>query len=124
MLKERAKILLLLHIILIIYSMSGIFSKMAAGQPFLSGRFFIYYAVAIILLGVYAAGWQQVMKHLPLTAAFANKAVTVVWGMVWGIVFFEEPVTKGKAAGALLVIIGIFIYAGACGKKEGGQYRR
>lgn len=114
LLKERAKILLLLHMILAVYSISGIFSKMAAGQPFLSSGFCIYYA----------AGWQQIIKYLPLTAAFANKAVTVVWGMVWGIVFFEEPVTKGKATGALLVIIGIFIYAGAGGKKEGGQYNR
>ena len=67
-------------------------------------------------------GWQQVIKYLPLTAAFMNKSVTVVWGMVWGVLFFNEPVTAGKAAGALSVILGIIIYAGAEEKGEGGSH--
>lgn len=113
----------LLQLLLAVYSVSGIFSKMAAGQPFMSGRFCAYYAIVILLLGIYAVGWQQAIKCLPLTTAYANKAVTVVWGMVWGILFFAEPVTIGKAAGALLVITGIVVYAGAGEKEEGGQYR-
>lgn len=121
-LDKRVKILLLLHVIMTIYSISGVFSKMAAGELFLSGRFCMYYAIVILLLGVYAVGWQQVIKYLPLTAAFMNKSVTVVWGMVWGVLFFKEPVTAGKAAGALLVILGIIIYAGAEEKGEGGSH--
>ena len=48
---------------------------------------------------------------MPLTVAFANKAVTVVWGIVWGFVFFKEPITTGKVVGAVLVIVGIVMYA-------------
>ena len=36
-------------------------------------------------LVAYAFGWQQVIKHLPLTTAYANKAVTVVWGILLGL---------------------------------------
>ena len=38
----------------------------------------------LLALVTYAAGWQQVIKHLPLTTAYANKAVTVVWGILAG----------------------------------------
>lgn len=94
-----------------ILSASGICSKVAAMQPFLSIGFFLYWLMGIALMGIYAIGWQQVMKRLPLTVAYANKAVTVVWGLLWGSIFFHEPVTAGKLAGSLLVVIGVACYA-------------
>lgn len=111
MTKSKWKVLVLLHIMLMIYSMSGICSKKAAGEEFLSPMFCVYYALIIILLGFYAIGWQQIIKRLPLTTAFANKAVTVVWGIVWGALFFQESVTVGKIIGAALVIAGVVLYA-------------
>lgn len=111
MTKQKMKTLLLLHIMLMIYSMSGICSKKAAGTTFLSLEFCIYYGLIILLLGFYAIGWQQIIKRLPLTTAFANKAVTVVWGIIWGFVFFHEPITVGKVVGAVLVIAGVVLYA-------------
>jgi drug/metabolite transporter (DMT)-like permease len=116
--KSRLKTLFLLHIMLMIYSMSGICSKLASGEAFLSFRFCFYYAIIILLLGFYAIGWQQIIKRLPLTTAFANKAVTVIWGIIWGAVFFHEKVTVGKVIGAILVIVGVIIYANADGKVE------
>lgn len=116
--KQKVKVLFLLHIMLMIYSMSGICSKMAAKQEFLSFSFCFYYGMIILLLGFYAIGWQQIIKRLPLTTAFANKAVTVVWGLVWGFVFFQEPITVKKVLGAILVITGVVIYAKADGEKD------
>lgn len=104
------KVLLLLHLLLMVYSTSGILSKLAAGVPFLSFRFCIYYGGIIGLLGVYAIGWQQIIKRMDLTAAFANKAVTVVWGIVWGTLFFGETVTAGKLMGAALMIAGVVLF--------------
>lgn len=109
--KDKGKSLLLLHMLLMVYSTSGIFSKLAAKECFLSPLFCIYYSVILILLGIYAAGWQQIIKRLPLTTAFANKAVTVAWGMIWGRLLFHEQITVGKASGAGLVILGIILYA-------------
>lgn len=111
--KSRIKLLFCLHLLLMLYSTSTICSKLAAGEPFLSFRFCLCYAGVIALLGLYAIGWQQIIKRLPLTMAFANKAVTVVWGLLWGVLFFQERITVGKIAGALLVIAGVVIYAGA-----------
>jgi drug/metabolite transporter (DMT)-like permease len=115
---KRTKTFLMLHIMLMIYSMSGICSKMAAKQKFLSLKFCICYGFIITLLGFYAIGWQQVIKRLPLTTAFANKAVTVVWGIIWGFLFFREPITPGKVIGALMVVCGIVMYALADGEQE------
>lgn len=109
--KSNLKTLFLLHIMLMIYSMSGICSKKAAVTEFLSLEFCLYYGAIIALLGFYAIGWQQIIKRLPLTTAFANKAVTVVWGIIWGAVFFCEPVTMGKIIGAIMVIAGVVLYA-------------
>ena len=111
--KSKLKVLFALHLMLMVYSMSGICSKMASKQEFLSTEFCFYYAMIIILLGFYAIGWQQIIKRLPLTMAFANKAVTIVWGIIWGVVFFDESITVGKVIGAALVIVGVVIYARA-----------
>ena len=104
------KYLFLLHLLLMLYSLSGIASKLAAKESFLSFRFCLYYGCIIVLLGIYAIGWQQIIKHLPLTTAYSNKAVTIVWGLVWGVVVFREGFTVGKVLGAVLVIAGVVLF--------------
>lgn len=108
--KNHAKTLIALHLMLMIYSMSGICSKLAGNYPFLSTRFCLFYGIVILLLGFYAIGWQQVIKRLPLSIAFANKAITVVWGMIWGSIFFQESITWAKVIGVLFVVIGVVIF--------------
>ena len=102
---------ILLHVMLMIYSMSGICSKMASKQSFLSPRFILYYGLVIVLLGFYAIAWQQIIKRLPLTTAYANRAVTVIWGAVWGTLFFEEKISVTKIIGIMLVVGGVVCYA-------------
>ncbi len=117
---SKLKLIILLHIIFILYSLTGVSNKLAANEKFFSFRFLMYYAVTICLLGIYAITWQQIIKYIPLTTAFANKAITVIWGIVWGIVFFHETITIRKLVGTLFVITGIIIYAKADGKEENG----
>ena len=99
--------------------MSGICSKLASGEKFLSPHFCLYYAIIILLLGFYAIGWQQIIKRLPLTTAFANKAVTVVWGIIWGALIFGEKVTWNMIAGAAVIFAGIYLVTGEDGEKGG-----
>lgn len=116
--KKNVKILVLLNLMLMIYSMSGICSKLASAETFLSLKFCVYYGMVILLLGFYAIGWQQIIKRLPLTTAFANKAITVVWGLVWGCLFFREKITVGKIVGVLCVLVGVVMFAKADGVEE------
>ena len=58
--EKKLKAYLFLHLLLMVYSASGILSKLAAGKAFLSWPFLLLYGGVIALLGVYALGWQQV----------------------------------------------------------------
>ena len=94
-----------------LYSLSGVCSKMAAGYDFLSPGFILFYGGIIVILGVYAIVWQQILKKMPLVTAYANKAVTVVWGVIWGIVIFHEKISAGKVISMLLVMAGIVLFS-------------
>ena len=114
---KRGKYRILLHLLLILYALSSVAGKLAAQEPVPSARFILFYGAMIALLGVYAIGWQQVIKHMDLTSAYAAKAATVIWGFVFGVLLFQETVSVGKILGLLLVTAGIVLFA----KEDGGQ---
>ena len=119
---SNAKTLLFLQLLLMLYSLSGVLSKLASGAPFMSWQFMCCYGGIIALLGIYAIGWQQVIKRMPLTSAYANRAVTVIWGIIWGVVFFQESVTLPKVFGAILVLSGVALFAFAdADDADGGE---
>jgi drug/metabolite transporter (DMT)-like permease len=98
-----------LHIIFIVYSLAAVLSKVAAGMGFPSVDFVICYGGVLALLATYAVGWQWVLRSLPLSKAYVNKGVTVVWGIIWGVTIFDERVTRMMMIGAALVIMGIIL---------------
>ncbi len=106
---KKYKYILLLHTLLAVYSMSGIASKYAAQQTFLSGAFCLLYGIVMLLLVFYAVFWQQIIKKMSLITAYANKAVTVVWGIVWGLLYFDDPLGFWKITGAVVIVIGVYI---------------
>ncbi len=101
--------ILLLQAVFFIYSISSVVSKLASNHETFSPAFILLYGVDIFVLGVYALLWQQVIKRFELSIAYANKAVTLLWALVWGIFLFHETITLWKIAGILLVMLGIFI---------------
>ena len=106
--KENIKWFIFLHIIILFISISGICAKTAAKYDFLSLNWIIFYGLVICILGFYAIAWQQVIKRLPLIVAYANKAVTTIWGLVWGFLIFHEKITPLKVIGAAIVIVGVY----------------
>jgi len=100
----------LLHTLLILYSIGGICSKKAAAETFFNANFFFYYILLLLILAVYAFGWQQIIKVLPLSMAFANKSITVIWSLVWGVLLFNEKITFEKLLGISFIVIGIVLF--------------
>ncbi len=98
-----------LHLLLLLFSFCGVFSKLASNEEFLSQKFIIYYGISLFILGVFAVLWQQVLKVMPLNTAFLNKAITVIWGMVLGSIIFSEVITINMIIGSIIVLSGIFI---------------
>lgn len=105
----KLKYFIALHIELLLYSLGGICSKTAAKSEFLSFEFIFWYGLVILNLGIYAIVWQQIIKHLPLTTAYANKAVTIVWGILWGMIFFHEQIKWSMILGAIIVMAGVIM---------------
>lgn len=108
---SEAKALVALHVLLAVYSLSSVCAKLASGFEFMSFGFIGCYAGMIALLGVYAVGWQQIIKRLPLTYAYANKAVTVLWGIAWGVLLFHEQISALKLLGAAVVLAGVVLFS-------------
>ena len=123
-LTSPTKVLLALHLLLAIYSVNNVMSKLAAQTAFMSWEFIGCYGAVLLILGIYAIGWQQVIKRMPLTTAYANKAVTVVWGIVFGMIFFGETVTPLMLLGALVIIAGIVLYAFEEGRVQNEELKR
>ena len=98
---------LFLHLLLLLLSFSSVFSKMASQNSFLSFKFCLFYMIALMILGIYAIMWQQVLKKFTLTSAFLNKSITIIWGMIWGFIFFKEAITVNMIIGAIFVFVGI-----------------
>ncbi len=105
------KDLLLLHVTLFIYAVASVFAK-AAGIH-LSVRdmptMYVYLALEMLALGVYAALWQQTLKRMPLSFAYSNKGVGTLWMCLFGLIFFGESLTLGKAVGIVIVLCGVWL---------------
>lgn len=100
---------LFLHLLLLFYSFCSVFSKLASNYTFLSLEFCIYYGISLLILGIYALLWQQILKKFSLTTAFINKSITIIWGMILGVLIFKESVTISMIIGSIIIVIGIVI---------------
>ena len=106
---------MLLHIGIFGCSLAGVCGKLAATQPFCSPRFLFFYTASLGILGAYALFWQQMLKRLPLTTAYACRGMSVVWAAGWGWLIFGESLTLKSACAAVLVLAGIRLAVSADG---------
>ena len=100
-----------INILFFIYSLMSVLGKLAARENTFNIRFVVLYGSSLLVMGIYAIFWQQIIKKLPLMVAYANKSIVLIWGMIWGIVFFGETVTIGKMVGLFIVVSGVVLFA-------------
>ena len=120
--KIQWKNFLMLQIVFLIYSFTSLTQKLASSflpqnagsteelvQQLFNWKLIMSAGLVVLLLGVYALLWQQVIKRFELSVAYANKAITLLWALVWGVFIFHEEITPGKVIGILLVMVGIYV---------------
>ena len=107
--KTTWKVILCLHLILFLYSLESVCSKMAATQEMFSFKFFLFYGVVLFFLFFYALAWLRILMYMPLTVAYANKGINIVWGMICGAVLFHEAITLKTIIGGVIILAGIFM---------------
>lgn len=98
---------------ILVYSFSSLMGKAASTYEVFSIPFLLLYGCSLLFLAVYALIWQQILKRLPLTTAYSNRAFTVVLGMIWGALFFQEKITVGMLLGSACILCGIRIVVNA-----------
>lgn len=113
--KATLKDYALLHLLLLFYSLGGICSKLAGRESFLSFRFVLLYGGMLLILLIYVVGWQQIIKRMPITTAYSNKAVSLLWSTLWGVLLFQERLSLRMVIGALVVLCGVVMVVRADG---------
>lgn len=103
------KNIIILQAIIMIYTLSTVVAKFAAGEEFLSFKFNLFYGLEIVILGIYAIAWQQIIKKFDISIAYANKAMSLLWSLIWAIIFFREQITINNVIGVIIVILGTMI---------------
>ena len=102
-------LLLVLHAAVCLYTVSGIAAKLASGYPFLSWGFILCYGGEVLVLGLYAVVWQQIIKRMDISVAYANRSVAIFWSMLWAFLLFDEQITVQNLIGAGLIFIGTWV---------------
>lgn len=115
---------LLLHISLLFSSLSGVCSKMASGYTdrIFSLQFIFWFGLVFVIMFGYAVIWQQILKRMPLTVAYANRPVTLIWGIIWGALIFEEKVTWNMIVGAVIIFAGVYLVTSENLQKGGEKH--
>ncbi len=105
--RASLKLIVLLQLAVLLFSCSMLVTKFAAQNEILSWRWILLYGASVAILGVYALCWQQFLKRVPLTTAYANRAAAMFWSMVFGALVFHETITWNMIVGVAVIFVGI-----------------
>lgn len=103
------KMIVFLQLAVMIYTLSSVAAKLAAGKEAFSIPFLLLYGLQILMLGVYALVWQQIIKRCDLSIAYANRSMAILWSLIWTVLFFHEILTIKNIMGVLIVFAGTMI---------------
>lgn len=101
--------ILVLQLVVMIYTLSSVAAKFASGYEPLSLPFLLFYGTEILILGIYAIAWQQIIKRCDLSVAYANRSMAILWSLIWTVLFFNETLTVKNIIGVLIVFAGTMI---------------
>ncbi|MCR5293627.1 MAG: EamA family transporter [Lachnospiraceae bacterium] len=119
--KQKKITLLSLAVIqagVIVYTMSGICSKMTSNYDPFSFNWLFWIGLEVCALGVYAVFWQQIIKRFDLSIAYANRAFAIFWSMLWAILLFREKITPANVMGVLIIFAGIMLVNSEAGRES------
>lgn len=102
-----------LHLNILLFSFTGIFSKLAALTLNEYGmrdiRLWGYFALMLINCMLYAYFWQKNLKHFNISIAYAHRSVYNLWSLLWAVLVFSERLSPGNIVGVSLILGGVII---------------
>ncbi|MCD7802872.1 MAG: EamA-like transporter family protein [Clostridiales bacterium] len=124
---ERAKNLILLHLCVVIFSLTSVFSKLASGEYVSGGltnpMLYLYLFLMFLDCFIYAICWQKMIKRFPLNIGYANRSLYLVWSQLWAVLIFHETLTVRNVLGMLTVLVGVIVVSLSAehGESEKGE---
>lgn len=101
--------LIVIQMGVILYTASGICSKMTANYPSFSFMWLVWVGLEVAALGMYAIFWQQIIKRVDLSVAYANRAFAIFWSTLWAVILFREKITPANTIGIVVIFLGILL---------------
>ena len=101
------KSIFLLFVAFLVYSTTGVFSKITSFEEFLSFRYFFFFSLVVLSIAIYAVLWQIILRNVPLTQAFIFKSITVPFSLLFAYLIVNEDLTWNNLVGAAVIIAGI-----------------
>lgn len=104
---------LFLHLSILLFSFTGVFSKVIAlsisSDGILTLKVFVLLSVILLNCLIYAVMWQQNLKKLNISTAYSHRSIYNIWSLIWAVLFFSEQITIGNIAGTALMIGGVLL---------------
>lgn len=85
---------------------------------FLSWQYVLFVVSAVGVLGIYAIIWQQLIQRMAISLAYMFKGLGVVFALLICHYVFGEIITIKNIIGALIIIVGITLFAWADAKEN------
>ena len=107
--KIRLIDIIMLQSAVMIYSLSTLAANFASQYDFLSPKYILFFGLDFVILAIYAIVWQQIIKRFQLSIAYANKALTLMWSMLWNFLILSQGITVKKVIGVIIVVAGVIV---------------
>lgn len=95
----------------LIYACTYICMKKASGYEFLSSPYILWTVGAVVIMGVYALLWQQILVRTPLSTAYMFKGTSLIFVLLLSALLFGEGITTKNIIGSVIIVTGILLYA-------------
>lgn len=110
---SRVKDYIFLHISIMIFSFTPVFTKMASIEFNKNGiwgiKLYFFFFLMLLDCFIYALAWQKNIQKFELSVAYANKSVYLIWSQIWAVLIFGEVLSIKNVIGLLVVLIGVLV---------------
>ena len=119
---EKIKDYIFLHLAVMLFSFTSVFSKSASIQLKNGGlknpMLYVFAFLMFFDCFVYAICWQKIIKKFDLNIGYANRSVYLLWSLVWAVSIFGEKLSVRNVIGVMIVLLGVIVVSLSAGKKD------
>lgn len=109
----KVKDYLFLHLAVLLFSFTSVFSKSASIQLGNGGLknplLYVFVFLMFFDCFLYAVCWQKIIKKFDLNLGYANRSVYLLWSQLWAVTIFGEKLSVRNIIGILIVLVGVVV---------------